>query len=216
MDEDYSKDDDGWMDAGAEYSPKSEFSKPRVVEECVTRCVTLRAKEMKKGYYNTTFSKEGLPLKQWIEDSRKAYCSAVQALKVLMMPEILIEQKDETGDKKDKDKVTKKKQTRIFSKVKTIKDSFKDYAYYILEQKVIDGKIKYVKTGKYYMPDVDSIVQVRKIFPDGTEQLMHMNGFWNNQVNAYWDNMVILNDELFEQLIMVVHRLNYFKSSVNF
>ncbi len=210
MDEDYSKDDDGWMDSGAEYSPKSEFSKPRVVEEAVTRCVTLRAKEMKKGYYNTNFSKDGLPLKQWIEDSRKAYCSAVQALKVLMMPEILTEQKEAS------DKISGKKETKIFTKVKKIESLFKEYSYYLLGQEEVDEKIKYVKTGKYYMPDVDAIVQVRKIFPDGSEQLLSMAGFWNSRVDAYWDNMVVINDQLFEQLIMVVHRLNYFKQQVRF
>lgn len=215
MEEGDNSNDDGWMDSGSEYSPKSEFSKPRVVEEAVTRCVTLRAKEMKKGYYNTTFSKEGLPLKQWIEDSRKAYCSSVQSLKTLMMPEILIEQKDETDKDKGTDK-SKKSKTKIFSKLTKINELFKQYAYYILEQKIKDEKTIYVKTNKYYMPDVDSIIQVRKIFPNGNEQLIPMNGFWNSQVNAYWDNMVVLNDELFEQLIMVIHRLNYFKSSVNF
>ncbi len=215
MEEGDNSNDDGWMDSGSEYSPKSEFSKPRVVEEAVTRCVTLRAKEMKKGYYNTTFSKEGLPLKQWIEDSRKAYCSSVHSLKTLMMPEILIEQKDETDKDKGTDK-SKKSKTKIFSKLTKINELFKQYAYYILEQKIKDEKTIYVKTNKYYMPDVDSIIQVRKIFPNGNEQLIPMNGFWNSQVNAYWDNMVVLNDELFEQLIMVIHRLNYFKSSVNF
>lgn len=198
-----SKEDD-WMNAGSEYSPKSEFSKPRVVEEAVTRCVTLRAKEMKKGYYNTTFNKEGLPLKQWIEDSRKAYCSAVQSLKALMMPEILIEQKGGLDN-------DKKKKTKVFSKVKKINELFKEYVYYILEQKLVDEKIVYVKTNKYYMPDIDSIVQVRKIFPNGSENLIPINGYWNSQVNAYWDNMVVINDELFEQLIMVIHRLNYFE-----
>ncbi len=221
MDDYNSKGDDDWMDAGAEYSPKSEFSKPRVVEEAVTRCVTLRAKEMKKGYYNTTFTKEGLPLKQWIEDSRKAYCSAVQALKTLMMPEILTEQKEESkeeGKGKDESKEehkgkNKKKQTRIFSKILKIDNSFKEYAYYLLDQQILNGKVKYIKTKKYYMPDIDAIVQVRKIFPDGSEQLISVNGFWNSRVDAYWDNMIILNDQLFEQLIMVVHRLNYFKSN---
>ncbi len=85
-----------------------------------------------------------------------------------------------------------------------------------MEQEIVDGKTKYVKTKKYYMPDIDSVVQVRKIFPDGNEQLVYINGYWNSQVDAYWDNMVVLNDQLFEQLIMVVHRLNYFKSTIRY
>ncbi len=213
MADDNNSSDDGWMDAGAEYSPKSEFSKPRVVEESVTKCMGLRAKEMKKGYYNTTFTKEGLPLKQWVEDSRKVYCSSVQALKVLMMPEILTEQKEENDKQKDSNK---KKLTRIFSKMKKISELFGEYAYYILEQKEVNGGMKYVKTESYYMPDVDAVVQVRKIFPDGSEQLLPINGYWNSKVDAYWDNMVTINDQLFEQLIMVIHRLNYFKSKIRY
>ena len=77
-----------WLDAGAEYSPKSEFSKPKVCEDATRKCIELRAKEMRKGYFNTTFSKEGLPQKTWIEDSRKAYCSSVIALLRLMSPEV--------------------------------------------------------------------------------------------------------------------------------
>lgn len=210
MSDEQEKNDDGWMDAGAEYSPKSEFSKPRIVEEAVTRCMTLRGKEMKSGYFNTTFTKEGLPLRQWIEDSRKAFCSSVQALKTLMMPEILIEQNDI-----DKTK-TKKRITKIFSKVKRMDELLKEYSYYILEGKMVNNKLVFLKEGGYYMPDVDAIVNVRKIFPDGAESLVPIKGYWNNRIDTYWNNMVILNDELFEQLIMVVHRLNYFKSTINF
>jgi hypothetical protein len=172
--------------------------------------MNLRGKEMKSGYFNTTFSKEGLPLRHWVEDSRKAFCSSVQALKTLMMPEILIEQND--VDKKK----PKKKITKIFSKVKRMKELLIQYSYYTLDGKMVDGELTFVKTGDHYMPDIDAIVNVRKIFPGGSENLVPIKGYWNNKIDTYWDNMVILNDELFEQLIMVVHRLNYFKSKINF
>lgn len=198
---DSDKDNEGsndWMEEGAEYSPKSEFSKPKVTEEAVNRCNTLRAKEMKKGYYNTTISKDGLPLRTWVEDSRKAYCSAVQALKNLLMPEILGDTNFDKG------------------KTKRIGQLYKKYAYHILEPRMIEGNVKYFKTEKFYMPEIDSVVQIRNIYPNGTEKLIPIAGHWNVQVNAYWDHMVKLHDELFAELVSVVHRLNYFKQQIRF
>lgn len=182
-----------WGDEGAEYSPKSEFSKPRVVEDATRKCFELRAKEMKKGYFNTRFTKEGLPLKVWIEDSRKAYCSAVIGLKHLLTPEILADEK--------------------YKHIKLGKLLFK-YSCYMYDKKVIGKKITYVRNGKYYMPDMDEAVYVRTIFPDGNERLNRTEGIWNSKVNAYWDGMVKKCDLIFDELMRVIHRLNYFKQSI--
>ncbi|KKK94771.1 hypothetical protein LCGC14_2679490, partial [marine sediment metagenome] len=73
-----------------------------------------------------------------------------------------------------------------------------------------------VQTGKYYIPDLDEAVYIRKIYPDGNETLVKMEGFWNSKVNAYWDHMVILCDKMFEELMRVIHRLNYFKGEVTY
>lgn len=212
--------DNSWMEDGAEYSPKSEFSKPRVIEDGTRKCFELRSKEMRRGYYNTKFTKEGLPLKIWIEDSRKAYCSAVIALKHLLSPEILQDkEKYKTGDKKkDEDEEDDKKKVKIKTAYKHIKlgHLLSKYAYYKLEKQIIDGKNKYIKTNEYYMPDMDEAVFIREIFPDGNEQIKRIEGKWNQSVNAYWDHMVKRCDLLFEQLMQVIHRLNYFKQSIRY
>lgn len=194
-----------WIEDGAEYSPKSEFSKPKVVEDATRKCFELRSKEMRRGYYNTRYSKEGLPLKVWIEDSRKAYCSSVIALRHLLMPEILTD----TGNGKDKDKKLIYKHIKL-GKIK------KQYSYFRLKPTIKNEKKVFVQTGEYYIPDLDEAVYIRKIFPDGNEELVRMEGYWNSKVNAYWDHMVIKCDLLFEELMKVIHRLNYFKQSIRF
>ena len=199
------EDESSWIDEGAEYSPKSEFSKPSVVEDATRKCFELRSKEMKKGYFNTKFTKEGMPLKVWIEDSRKAYCSSVIALKHLLMPEILA---DKITNKKGK-----KKRTPVYKDIK-LGTILKKYSYFILEKKEINGKTRYIKTDRYYMPEMDESIFIRKIFPDDNEELLKINGRWNPYVNAYWDHMVKKCDLMFSELMRVIHRLNYFKQSL--
>ena len=197
-----------YQEESAEYSPKSEFSKPAVVMETVQKCIKARAKEMRNGYYNTTVTKEGFPLRVWIEDTRKVYVSSVTALKRLLIPEILNDSNYKETKKKEDHPIGK-----INEKMKTGKE---EYSYYFLEGYTEEGKKKYKKTKKCFMPEIDAVVKIRKIFPDGNEQLLDMPKFWNQYINSYWDLMVELNDDLFEELMRVLHRLNYFKQSVNF
>lgn len=210
---------DDIIDGFAEYSPKSEFSKPKIVFDSSERCMQLRAKEMKKGYFNTTVSKEGLPIRTWIEDSRKSYCSAVSALGSLLIPEIIEDDGFEEQEKKFKEnpKNEEKKYKNPIDKIKyKIEECFREYAYYILKPETKNGKITYKKSETYFMPEVDALVSIRKIFPDGSEELIDSPGNWNKYIDAYWNEMVILNDKLFEQLIRIIHRLNYFKQQVRY
>ena len=208
--------DEQIIDGSAEYSPKSEFSKPKIVFDASERCMQLRAKEMKKGYFNTTVSKEGLPIRVWIEDSRKSYCSAVAALCSLLIPEIL---EDDAFEKKEKEAEEKNEEWKnpITEIKKAIVECFKKYAYYVLEgKKDKDGKLIFKKTDTYFMPEVDALVNIRKIFPDHSEELIESSGYWNKYIDAYWNEMVVLNDKLFEELIRIIHRTNYFKSKGGF
>lgn len=185
--------DEDIVDKSAEYSPKSEYSKPAIVFEVSQRAALLRAKEMKKGYYNTTISKDGLKHEVWIEDSRKIYCSAVKALKILLLPEIL---EDANFKSMDEDFET----------------LFEEYAYY---------KIKRISEGKYikdetdfYMPEVDSAVEVIETYYDKTQVIKRIPAFWNKYIDAYWNDMIELSDILFERLMQVIHRKNYFKKGI--
>lgn len=195
-------DNSGWVDEGAEYSPKSEFSKPKVIEEATSKCFQLRSKEMRAGYFNTKITKEGLPIKMWVEDSRKSYCSAVIALKNLMNPEIMYDQSQEGQTLKYKDV--------------NLKEPFEKYAYAPFKKKIVDGKVKYYTGDEKFMPEVDATVQMLQIYPDGQEKLIDSPAKWNNNVQRYWDEMVELCDEMFKELMNVIHRLNYFKQQIRY
>lgn len=194
-------------DESAEYSPKSEFSKPKIVSMTVEKCIEARSKEMRSGYYNTNISKDGLPLRVWIQDTRKIYVSCVTALRQLLIPEILEDEKYK--NKKDNEHPLKKIDEQM-------KEAQKDYAYYFFEKYMDGHKTKFKKTEKYIMPDIDDSVMIRKVYPDGNEELLSSSGRWNQYVNAYWDRLVQLNDILFQELMRVIHRKNYFKQGMSF
>lgn len=205
------------IDESAEYSPKSEFSKPKLVFEVTQRCMEKRAKEMRKGYYNTTFTKEEMPIKTWVEDSRKVYCASVTALRKLLTPEILedkiskVEETEKETEDKSKDKKDKK---TIIEEIDTkIKELFKRYAYYDLVK--VGDKYKKSKE-KYFMPEPDSSVGIINIMPDKTQVIKEIPCYWNKYIDAYWNEMVELSDELFENLMRVIHRKNYFKAQISF
>jgi hypothetical protein len=200
----FGKLDDYEGDIGeAEYSPKSEFSKPKLVYDIFQKCIDSRAKEMKSGYFNTTFSVDGMPQKTWIGDTRKIYWSSVQALRRILFPEIL----------SCEDASIKKK---IKELVQSMDKLYSTYAYE--EIKIINknGKQECKKTGKTYMPEVDSTINVMSQFPDGTVILKRVYRGWNNNIDAYWNEMVIYSDKLLEELMKIVHSENYYKSKIRF
>ena len=77
------------MTEGSEYSPKSEFSKPKLVYDAIQRCIEARGKEMKAGYENTKLTRDGLPIITWIPDARQIFIGCVIAVKDILDPEIL-------------------------------------------------------------------------------------------------------------------------------
>ena len=188
---------DGYIDEGAEYSPKSEFSKPALIYKAFERCIEARAKEMRKGYYNTTVTKDGLPIRSWVEDTRKVYCSAVHALRLSLASELISDKKFKEDD-------------YYFNDIE------KKYSYYIYELCNDGNKNKYKRSGKFFMPEVDAVVQVRTILPDGNETLTPRTGHWNKYIDSYWTHMVRECDTLYNDLMRVIHRLNYFKQSIRF
>lgn len=184
---------------GAEYSSKSEFNKPKLVEEAVRNCIEARSKEMKSGYNNYKLDKEGNPIaKVWIPDTRKVFDSHVTALRNLLSPEI---EKDSTFKEKDKEIVEKKKEL------------FERYCYKKREFTNKDNKPGWTLTGEKEIPEKDA----RTIHQDVIKNTAEMvEGTWNSKVFTYWNLITNINDELFSELNKLVDRLNYFKSKVNY
>lgn len=196
------EEDDDIISEGSEYSPKSEFSKPRVVQECVQRCLVERSKEMKAGYFNFKIDQSGIPQKTWVADSREVYNSSVEALKRLLSPEI----KGHDKYKKVQEEIEKK-----------IRELFEKYSYEELELKLDDRKqLVYKKTGFKYIPLKGEKVMVVELNPDGRKIAKSLVGGWDRKVDFYLDELVKLNDQLFGAMNELIDSKNYFKSGMSF
>lgn len=204
---------------GAEYSPKSEFSKPKLVEDAVRDCRVSRSQEMTKGYWNTKVTKEGFPIRTWVNDTRKTYIATVDACLNLLSPEIREDQIDIREKKLEQNKnmpveELQKDNWRLLLKEKR-KEIFDRWAYAEMKlDYVVDSRPRLVYTGRKYIPDVDDLVQVQNI--KNPSSLVEMRGAWNNYVNNYWNEMVELYDQIFSEINDLIHRLNYFKYQINF
>lgn len=204
MAEDEINEDDDIISEQAEYSPKSEFSKASHVSESVKLAMENRAKEMKPGYMNSVLDKNNNEVRTWISDTRKIYISSVEALRLLLAPEIL------------RDKRMKGKEEKFKKDKKAILDkySFEDFE--------VDGKekvnssgasYKIKKNGKKYMPEIDEEVKTSNMKGNN---IVYQKGFWNKNVTSYWNEILELYDDYFGDINILIDSLNYFKASINF
>lgn len=183
---------------GAEYSQKSEFSKPKIVYEAVQKCIQSRAQEMKPGYENVKLTREGMPIKTWIEDSRLIFIGSVIALRGLLTPEI--------------------KSTKGFSeKIKAIEDKTKEakekYSYEEHIQERVGDRVLWKKTERKYIPEIGSSVVLTNPLTGLTK--LYQAG-WDNKINVYWDIVLTQYDLMFEILNELINKLNYFKAKTNY
>jgi len=183
----------------AEYSRKSEYSKASVVQSQVLKCNELRSKEMCEGHSLRIVDNKGNLKIIDIPDSRQPYIGALIALKSNLAPEIRTRDGLKT---KEKIKIFETKRKKIFDKYK--------YKEIVLKQK--DGKPQLVYSGKEFIPKKGAIL-VANIQRSKNSPIkeMKVEGLWDNQINAYWDELIELYDELFETLNILIDKKNYFK-----
>lgn len=192
------------IDESPEYSPKSEFSKAKQVDSAVTKVIEARAKEMRAGYWNLEV-KNGYPIKQWIPDTRKSYISSVSALRALLSPEIMRDSKYLEKEKKCKEKMN---------------ELFEMFSYNekMLEMRTdgrtIGGIPVYTPTNTKIMPEIGATVILQNELQRKIAQ--GVPGGWDEKVNSYWDNLVLVYDEIFSELNHVIDRLNYFKQAITY
>ena len=65
------------------------------------------------------------------------------------------------------------------------------------------------------MPEVDAVIQVVEYSLNGRQIIKDIPGFWNKHIDCYWNEMVIVCDILFEKLMQIIHRKNYFKQQTS-
>lgn len=198
--EDFDEDEeDEEISEGAEYSPKSEFSKPKIVFEAMQRSIEVRSKEMMKGFWNVKLTNEGMPIRTWSSDTRKVFIGSVIALRNLLSPEIL-------------------NNKRFKEKVKAIEDKIKEAKeQYCYCEKVITrdkGLFVWKETGKKYIPEIGSKVIVKNIMKNNSAE--EVIGGWDDKVNIYWDTILESYDEMFAVLNQLINSLNYFKQRVSY
>lgn len=185
----------------AEYSPKSEFSKPLKVSEAMSRCLELRAKPMEPGYDNTTQSNDGTLARSKVPDARQAYISSVIALRKLLTPECKRDSNYMKFDSTFKDKLNK---------------LFDLYAYEEMDVIGFNNGVPLLKkNGRKFIPENDAILKT-DVFDNSKRALSRLKGYWNANVNAYWDKCVDLYDDMFAELNLVIDRLNYFKQKSSY
>lgn len=192
-------DDEDYIDEEAEYSPKSEFSKPKIVYEAMQKCINARGDEMKAGYYNTKITPEGIPTKTWIKDSRQVYIGTVIALKGLLNPELIL---------------NKRHCKRINAHLTELNDLYDQCAYTQKVRETVDQRVVWKNTKTKYIPEIDEDV----IVPDtqNSQNAMQMKGGWNPRVNYYWNKSVDIHDGLFACMNDLINHLNYFKQKISY
>jgi len=181
----------------AEYSKKSEYSKPAVIQTQVMRCNELRSKEMVEGHTIRTFDKAGNYKVIDIPDTRQPFIGGVIALKTNLTPEILRELKI----------------TESLSKInKEIENLFNKYKHKELVLKFEDRKPILVYSGNEYIPKKGAILVNNIKRSSGKPPSENMvEGLWDNKISAYWDEMVLLYDKLFAELNVLIDINDYFK-----
>jgi len=183
----------------SEYSPKSEFSKAKLVYEAMQKCILSRGQEMKPGYENIKFTKEGTPIKIWVPDARLIYIGSVKALKLLLNPEIKKTKGYVERTNSYEDKIKKCKDNNSYEELKEIK---------------IDKRIQFIKTGKKYIPRIGAKVFLPNVLrPQIATPVI---GGWDMNTNFYWDEVLEFYDLLLSCLSDLIDELNYFKQKVNY
>lgn len=187
--------DDDIIGEPAEYSHKSEFKKPFLVQEAMQRTMIARSKEMRPGYINTTRSSDGTISQTTTPDSRQEFVNSVKALAILVAPEIKADKKA-----KEKAEVIKKEERELWNQLA--------YEDMVIKKDGANYTIK--KTGFKFMPQMDAILQTDIV---KSQEVVSAKGYWNNKVSLYWEKLVELYDRLFEEVSILIasEEVNYFK-----
>ena len=150
----------------AEYSKKSEYSKPAVIQTQVMKCNDLRSKEMVEGHTIRTFDKSGNYKVIDIPDTRQPFIGGVIALRTNLTPEILRQDKI----KKSIEKIDEERQ-KLFEKYK--------HKELILTFKNMKPELVY--SGNEYIPKKGAILTYNIKRSSGKPPS-------ENKIEGLWDN----------------------------
>ena len=189
---------DDWISSGADYSPKAEYKQALNAMEAMKACREARATEMKQGFWNTKLDKQGNAINIWQPDQRKMFINSVIAFENLLSAECGADSMyKEFREGKEKNKGMNEMIDELFDK----------YAYNIFEYDLKTTGWK--KTDNKIMPQIDEELLMPSL--QSPSVLVNIKGGWNYKVNAYYDELVLLYDEIIKELRNVIFRLKDFK-----
>jgi hypothetical protein len=174
---------------GGEYSSKSEFSKAEVVRNQIERCNDKGSKEMRAGYYN----RDKLGNNIYVPDSRKEYVRAIMTLQRTLKPEI-----------------------------ERFPEVFKKEVYEEKEKELIEKWGVENQSGEKEIPLLNETVEEKREIigknniTTGRQKVVPNSGKFNNLYHKYWDNRVILYDEIYEKLHELIDKCDYFKQQISY
>lgn len=185
---------------GIAFSSKEGLSKDDIVMEAWRDCRIKRAVEMRKGFYNTKFDKQGNAFKIWIPDTREIYINSVKAFEITLQGDIDDEYKLEKEKLcQEEEKAFKKYGWRIF---KVTKEKIPNSLYDIYKKQY---------TGETVMPEAEEGT-VYDINSDGKQFSID----WRNQYHQYMQSLVLIYDKIFKEIVILLKRLKYFKKKQKF
>jgi len=160
------------------------------------RCMQNRSEEMRKGYFNIKKDRAGNESKIWIPDAREKYINSVITFDI--------------GTKSFHDEKYKKAKEEI---IKKASDCFKRWGYktFKIQRKPKEGyynQFQYYKkmTGEILMPEIgENGAFIEDISSDGKKYMKD----WSVMYHNYMQSLVLIYDEMFEELILLLHRENY-------
>jgi len=181
----------------AEYTKKSDYSTASLVSNAIEKIREKRGQEMKAGYFNIITRPDGSVKKEYVQDTRREYVGSVEFLRSLLAHEIESSEKAKTGIKN-------------FMKLK--KKCFE--AYSVPAIRIVDGRVR--EQDFKYIPEVDEEIPTEQGLQHKSTfalrvNIQHKRGIYNPQVKAYWDDMVIVYDYLFQELTKLIAEKNHFK-----
>ena len=195
--------EDNFVDMSSEYSPKSDYSKPSVIQSQVMAINEKGSKPMIPGFTTHIKDKFGNVKPVIIPDARQEVCAAIEILKSNLFPEI-----------------------RSNKEAKEITEEFEEYKEdiqkkYIYNEQVMGVDAKGFKilaySGKQWMPNIGELILTGiSSSRGGAKQPMFTAGAWDGKVNAYWDEVLKLYLEFFGELNVLIDKLNYFKKQARF
>ena len=178
----------------SEYSTKTEFSKATIIQQQIMKCLELRSKDMKPGYTTWVLDKDGSAKPQIVADSRKEYVSSVEALKNTLAPELDVKRPELEGSYEEEKK-------KIFDK----------YAYREKTGKIQKGyDAVWVYSGRVFMPQKGTPLPCDTSKPHRTD-ITYNTHSWDAKIDAYWDELLLVADELYAELNRLIHILDYFQ-----